>query len=683
MEEKWTRVVIHDPHGNTVADRPLSPEGATEQVSEHNADQEAHPYLQEQIEDAEAAAKTYADGKVSEHDASQAAHQDIREALQGQRTQIGNRITDLVIVKRDGTEESKAKADSQGNKIAVLNEADLGKVAGIVVNDSEEDEPIDQDGKVHLTIPQNVTDLEDADDYATKEYTDARTIGNVTATVEVGGETKTATVTKDGSDVHIDFPDLQGQQGVRGNGITSITQTTVATEDGGKNIVNIKTTDNPQGVNIEINNGSTGRPGADRQPVEAGDVIIAHGTGNNEEQVMSQKATTEALVAKQNVITNSSEDAADFCIADGNGNVIMSLKDGHVKTKNFDSSKPADVASKDSAGVDDSVFYIADSEGNVVAKFADGHVKTKNFDSSEISTKKRIKILCFGNSFTVDAMAYVPYIVRNAAPGIDLTIGIGYIGGCPLAQHVANLTGESQTVDGTTYSPTNYTYFKVTIGNWGEIGNKSAAQMIADEDWDIVTLQQNGEASHKSWSTYYAPFIYKACKALFDTIGKAVKLGWFLTHASYSGTASVLTERYGGITANAEKVAAETPFEIVFPYGTAIQNLRSTTLASVGDGGNLMYSDNIHLQEGLPCLCAAYACALKILEMAGEESCSILSEQTRPDSTWVTAKSIPQQNGTSIGVTDDNVYAAQVAAIMAIKKPFEVTDCTNFVTSNQ
>ena len=144
-------------------------------------------------------------------------------------------------------------------------------------------------------IPQNVSDLEDADDYATKEYTDARTIGNVTANVEVGGEVKQATVTKDGSDVHIDFPDLQGKQGVRGNGITSITQTTVATEDGSKNIVNIKTTDNPQGVNIEIKNGSQGIPGADRQPVEAGDVIITHTTGQDEGKVMSQKAVTDAI----------------------------------------------------------------------------------------------------------------------------------------------------------------------------------------------------------------------------------------------------------------------------------------------------------------------------------------------------------------------------------------------------
>lgn len=62
-------------------------------------------------------------------------------------------------------------------------------------------------------IPKSVSDLEDADDYATKEYTDAHTIENVTATVEVGGEVKQATVTKDGADVNIDFPDLQGPKG--------------------------------------------------------------------------------------------------------------------------------------------------------------------------------------------------------------------------------------------------------------------------------------------------------------------------------------------------------------------------------------------------------------------------------------------------------------------------------------
>lgn len=138
MEEKTIKgVVIHDSHGNVVDEAPIYPQGTEELVNQHNADQDAHPH--------------------------------IKEAITGLRTKVEDRITDLVIVKRDGTEESKAEVDSQGNKIAVLNEADLGKVAGIIVNDSEEDEPIDQDGKVHLTIPQNVSDLEDADEYATKE----------------------------------------------------------------------------------------------------------------------------------------------------------------------------------------------------------------------------------------------------------------------------------------------------------------------------------------------------------------------------------------------------------------------------------------------------------------------------------------------------------------------------------
>lgn len=41
--------------------------------------------------------------------------------------------------------------------------------------------------------------------------------------------------------------------------------------------------------------GEQGRPGADRQPVESGDVIIAHDLGDSEEQVMSQKAVSDEL----------------------------------------------------------------------------------------------------------------------------------------------------------------------------------------------------------------------------------------------------------------------------------------------------------------------------------------------------------------------------------------------------
>lgn len=114
----------------------------------------------------------------------------------------------------------------------------------------------------------------------------------------------------------------------------------------------------------------------------------------------------------------SSSDASnvDLDIADQQGNVIMRLKGGHIKTKEFDSSelnidvddtlsqegKPADAkatgdaifeaATAASALVQvlpteetEADLYICDANGNVIALFVDGEIVTKNFNSAILS----------------------------------------------------------------------------------------------------------------------------------------------------------------------------------------------------------------------------------------------------------------------------------------------------------
>ena len=299
---------------------------------------------------------------------------------------------------------------------------------------------------------------------------------------------------------------------------------------------------------------------------------------------------------------------------------------------------------------------------------------------SEIEAKT-IKILCFGNSFTQDSFGYAPFIVKDIYPLAKLTIGIAYIGGAPLAQHTANFTGENQTVGGTTYSPTDYTYYKYSNNAtaWEDKGSKGVSALLADENWDIITFQQSGNTSYASWDTYYAPFIFKLSKAVYDQVSnKNVKLGWILTHGTYSSSPSVLLERWEGTKDNAKTVLETTPFSIVFPYGTAVQNLRTTSLASLGDNGNLQ-ADTAHLQEGIPSLVANYTTVLKIYELLGINK-GILGNGIRPDKSWITAKGIPGPNygesDTVVGVTDDNCYLAQFAAIKAVQSPFEVTSIT-------
>lgn len=298
-----------------------------------------------------------------------------------------------------------------------------------------------------------------------------------------------------------------------------------------------------------------------------------------------------------------------------------------------------------------------------------------------IDVKMKIKIVHFGNSFTQDSVSYVPAILKKIAPQLEFVIGMAYIGGCPLVQHCANFTGQTQVLSGSSYSPASYYYakFESSDESWRVVGDRFADDIIKDEDWDVVTFQQNGGAAYQSWDIYYKPYIYKLQNALFSMV-KNVKLGWLLTHGSYGeGDRAVDEQHWSGTAVNSEKVMDLTAIEVVFPYGTAVQNLR--TVLDVGDTGDLL-ADKIHLQEGIGCLTAAYANALAALKCAGIECVSVIGDKTRPTLSWCTEIGVQSphygSSGTVVGVSDRNIYLAQVAAVMAMKKPYEKTDCSNF-----
>ena len=76
---------------------------------------------------------------------------------------------------------------------------------------------------------------------------------------------------------------------------------------------------------------------------------------------------------------------------------------------------------------------------------------------------------------------------------------------------------------------------------------------------------------------------------------------------------------------------------------------------------------------------AAYANTITILKSIGIDKIGVIGETTRVDANFITDNNVQSPNlGTSgvIGVTNDNLYLAQVAAECAIKKPYEVTNLT-------
>lgn len=306
-------------------------------------------------------------------------------------------------------------------------------------------------------------------------------------------------------------------------------------------------------------------------------------------------------------------------------------------------------------------------------------------EAEKVYGEKELKVLCFGNSYTLDSFQYLPFILKSMYPKLKLTLGIGYIGACPIVQHVVNLDSQSRTCLDTTYNPTNYTYYKYT--GFEKISNGvayTAEKMLADETWDLIVTQQSSEHSWEDYDVTYAPYINDFCRLLSGLVGYNFKLGFVLTHSSRTATKAELVSRYETVVANTREVMETMPFDVIFPYGTAIQSCRTNDDLYSIYGTTAMCGDSptpVHLCDGFPCLVANYTNALALLNMLGLSSVGIVGEQTRPNLTWCNNHGIQGMNypnGATLEVTDRLAYYAQMAAINAVKKPYEVTDMSGY-----
>lgn len=115
----------------------------------------------------------------------------------------------------------------------------------------------------------------------------------------------------------------------------------------------------------------------------------------------SMSNAEERVASLEDNLTVTSGDADEFelAVADEEGNVVMGISDGHIRTRNFDSSElREDILVKEtdeSSGEDDDDesggnvidgdLCISDDKGNIIALFADGHIRTRLFDSAEVA----------------------------------------------------------------------------------------------------------------------------------------------------------------------------------------------------------------------------------------------------------------------------------------------------------
>ena len=255
--------------------------------------------------------------------------------------------------------------------------------------------------------------------------------------------------------------------------------------------------------------------------------------------------------------------------------------------------------------------------------------------------QKTVRILAIGNSFSQDAVEQYLHELAEAE-GISTIIGNMFIGGCSLERHVKNARDNAPA----------YAYRKIgTDGKKREKGKMSLETVLADEDWDYVSLQQASPFSGM-YETYEAslPELIEYVKA---RLPKKTKLMLHQTwayastsrHSGFKNYNCNQLTMYQAIADAVKKAAKANKIKIVIPSGTAIQNARTSFI------GAHLNRDGYHLDVKI----GRYTAACTWFERIFKHN--VVGNPYTPE-----------------GLDEARKAVAQKAAHAAVKHPYKVTD---------
>ena len=255
----------------------------------------------------------------------------------------------------------------------------------------------------------------------------------------------------------------------------------------------------------------------------------------------------------------------------------------------------------------------------------------------------KLCILAIGNSFSQDAVEQYLWELFDAA-GIEAMIGNMYIGGCPLEKHWSNAQSDAAA----------YAYRKVVGGVKRETKNVALSTALADEAWDIVTLQQ--ASGDSGLYETYVPYLSNLIGYLQERVDAQI---WFhqtwayaqsSNHADFPSYGNDQMTMYRAIVSAVQQAFADNAsLAGVIPSGTAIQNARTSFL------GDTFNRDGYHLETTY----GRYTAACTWFEA--------LSGESAVGNTYAPATIDAQMTA-----------IAQHAAHAAVEQPYEITTLVDY-----
>ena len=278
--------------------------------------------------------------------------------------------------------------------------------------------------------------------------------------------------------------------------------------------------------------------------------------------------------------------------------------------------------------------------------------------------KPTLKVLDIGNSFTNDAIDLLPLIAE--ASGSDVSKVCLY-------KAIRSSGSLKNWYDVYCDKDTGYTYrvekvfgglnANVSTGRGAKGDGSLFRKLLTDEQWDIIIIQPYYGLRSDAGSGSYL----KEMLSVFKEHQPNAVVGFYLVHSLWDHHAKNKEgssyERWKLICSSTKHFQEECGIDFVIPYGTAIENLRSSSLNNEYD----LTRDGLHLAYGLGRYTAA-CCYYESL-IAPRNGISVLGNSARYDASRSASSKYP-----SISVTDDNALIAQKAAVMATNNMFT---CSN------
>ena len=279
--------------------------------------------------------------------------------------------------------------------------------------------------------------------------------------------------------------------------------------------------------------------------------------------------------------------------------------------------------------------------------------------------KADLKVLDIGNSYTQDAQTYLPEII--AASGIDTDFSL-YRAFRPSASF-------KTWVD--CWNDSDNEYYSIDFCAGTSLGGISGSGSASDGalfrkalqsvKWDIILIHQVSTYSndYSLWEGNGAGGYLQELIRIIRVTNPQATIGYLMTH-SYRGSYWANSEgssylRWRNIADATRQLKLEYDIDFIIPYGTAVQNLRASSLNDAYE----FSEDGTHMGAGLGDYVAG-CCYFESL-LAPRYGVSIWGNTFR-------LTNLDESKGGRRNITDQTAIVAQKAAILATLDMWNVSD---------